>query len=137
MTERIRLTKPSLGSPEFERIKHVLQSGMLVQGPMVAAFEASVAERVGTAYAVAVSTGTTAIHLALLARGIGPGDEVIVPDFCFPSVANAVLFTGATPVLADVDIHSFNLTVASVERREDSRKFGVRRRAELGPFGTQ
>jgi dTDP-4-amino-4,6-dideoxygalactose transaminase len=116
MTERIRLTKPSLGSPEFERIKHVLQSGMLVQGPMVAAFEASVAERVGTAYAVAVSTGTTAIHLALLARGIGPGDEVIVPDFCFPSVANAVLFTGATPVLADVDIHSFNLTVASVER---------------------
>jgi len=89
---------------------------MLVQGPMVAAFEAAVAERVGVAHAVAVSTGTTAIHLALVAIGIGPGDEVIVPDFCFPSVANAVVFTGAIPVLADVDRHSFNLTVPSVDQ---------------------
>ena len=114
MTEKIRLTRPSLGAPELERVRQVLQSGMLVQGPMVAAFEEAVAERVGVREAVAVNTGTTAIHLALLASGVGPGDEVIVPDFCFPSVANAVIFTGATPVLADVCSQSYNLTVDTV-----------------------
>ena len=125
MTDKIRLTRPSLGAPELERVAQVLQSGMLVQGPMVAAFESAVANRVGVQHAVAVNTGTTAIHLALLVAGVGPGDEVIVPDFCFPSVANAVLFTGATPVLADVDPTNFNLNVDTVHRAYTERTAAI------------
>lgn len=122
---RIPLTRPSLGATELERIKQVLDSGMLVQGRVVRDFEEAIAAWLGVEFAIAVSTGTTAIHLALAAVGLGPGDEVIVPDFCFPSVAAAVLHTGATPVLCDVDPNTYNLDLTRVERALSPRTKAV------------
>ena len=107
--ERIRLTVPDVGSEELDAIREVFRSGMLVQGERVAALEAGVAERVGTAHAVACSSGTAALHLALLALGIGPGDEVVVPAFTYPATGNVVALCGATPVLADVRPDTFAL----------------------------
>ena len=115
MSERVPLTRPLLDDGAAAAVAEVLKSGMLVQGTRVAALESAIADKVGVEHGVAVSTGTTAIHLALVALGIGPGDEVIVPDFCFPSVASAVIYTGAVPVLVDVDPDSFNLDLARIE----------------------
>ncbi len=121
MTDRIPLTKPVLGSEEGDLVREVLNSGYLVSGPRTAAFEEGLAARIGVAHVVAVNSGTTAIHLLLEAMGIGPGDEVVVPDFCFPSVAASVLHAGAECVLCDVDADSFNLDVARAERALTSR----------------
>ena len=103
----IRLARPDLGEAEVAAIADVLASGQLTMGPQVAAFERAVAEAVGTADAVAVSTGTAALHLAMLALGIGPGDEVIVPAYTFPATANAVELCGGRAVLVDVDPETF------------------------------
>ena len=105
--EPIRLARPDLGEAELAAVAEVLESGQLTMGPQVAAFEHAVAEAVGTADAVAVSTGTAALHLALLALGIGPGDEVIVPAYTFPATANAVELCGGRAVLVDVDPETF------------------------------
>ena len=94
----------------------VLASGWLTQGPRVAEFEARFAERVGARAAVAVSSGTAGLHLALVAAGIGPGDEVVVPTLTFVATANAVVQTGARAVLADVDPRTFNMRPSDVER---------------------
>jgi len=107
--ERLRLTVPDVGSEELDAVREVFRSGMLVQGERVAALEAGVAARVGTAHAVACSSGTAALHLALLALGIGPGDEVVVPAFTYPATGNVVALCGATPVLADVRADTFAL----------------------------
>ena len=98
----IRLTSPDLAG-SIEDLKSVLGTGFLVQGKTVERFESLVADYVGRKHAVAVSSGTSAIHCALMAAGIGEGDEVIVPDFTFPATANAVVNAGAVPVLADID----------------------------------
>ncbi len=111
--DRIPLTRPTLGDAELARVSAVLASGQLVNGPMVAAFEDAVCTTLGVE-AVACATGTTAIQLGLIALGVGPGDEVVVPDFCFPSVAAAVTFVGADPVLCDVDPASFCATPETV-----------------------
>ena len=103
----IRLARPDVGEVELAAIAEVLESGQLTMGPQVAAFERGVAEAVGTADAVAVSTGTAALHLALLALGIGPGDEVIVPAYTFPATANVVELCGGRAVLVDVDPDTF------------------------------
>ena len=103
----IRLARPDVGELELGAIAEVLRSGQLTMGPQVAAFERGIAEAVGTADAVAVSSGTAALHLALLALGIGPGDEVIVPAYTFPATANAVELCGARAVLVDVDPETF------------------------------
>ena len=87
----------------------VLRSGMVVQGPEVAAFEDEFCELVGGRHCVAVNSGTSALQLALLALGIGPGDEVIVPSFSFAASANAVRLVGAEPVFADIEAGSFCL----------------------------
>lgn len=113
---RIPLTRPVLGDEELERIRAVLSTGMLVQGAQVAAFEAGLGERLLGRRVACVSSGTTALHLAFEALGVGPGDEVVLPDFCFPSVAAAVLHTGAVPVLCDVDPDTFNLDRRRVEQ---------------------
>jgi dTDP-4-amino-4,6-dideoxygalactose transaminase len=103
----IRLARPDVGEAELAAVADVLASGQLTMGPQVAAFESALAGAVGTAEAVAVSSGTAAIHLALLALGIGAGDEVIVPAYTFPATANAVELCGARAVLVDVDPGTF------------------------------
>ena len=105
--EGLRLARPDVGEDELAAVAAVLASGQLTMGPYVEAFERAVASAVGTAHAVAVSSGTAAIHLALLALGIGPGDEVIVPAYTFPATANAVELCGARAVLVDVDAETF------------------------------
>ena len=107
MSHEIRLARPDVGEAELAAVASVLAGGQLTMGPQVAAFETAVARAVGTADAVAVSSGTAAIHLALLALRIGPGDEVIVPAYTFPATANAVELCGAHAVLVDVDPETF------------------------------
>jgi perosamine synthetase len=110
----IRLTRPETGGAA-EAIASVLKDGFLVQGRQVERFESLVAGYVGRAHAVAASSGTSALQAALWALNIGPGDEVVVPDFTFPATANAVVACGAAPVLADIDLATFNVDVSSVE----------------------
>ncbi|WP_051704036.1 DegT/DnrJ/EryC1/StrS aminotransferase family protein [Glycomyces sp. NRRL B-16210] len=103
----IPAARPHLGEAEIAAAVAVLRSGMVVQGPEVAAFEEEFTKVSGTAHCVAVNSGTSALQLALLAMGIGPGDEVIVPSFSFAASANAVRLVGADPVFADIEPGSF------------------------------
>jgi dTDP-4-amino-4,6-dideoxygalactose transaminase len=98
-----------------------MKSGMLAQGPEVAAFEKEFSSLVHDRHSIAVNSGTSALHLAFLAAGIGAGDEVIVPSFSFAATANAVRLAGATPVFADIEPHYFNLDPQAVEAAITSR----------------
>jgi len=111
----IPITKPYFDEAEEQEILEVLRSGWVVQGPKVAEFECLVAEYVGASYAVATSSCTTALHVALTLHGIGAGDEVIVPSFTFIATANAVCYTGATPVFVDIDPYTYNLAPDCLE----------------------
>ena len=111
----IRLAMPNFGEEEFEAVKEVLKSGYLVQGGKVAQLESMIADYVGTKYAVALSSGTAALHLALMALEIGPDDEVIVPAFTFPATANVVEIVGATPVLVDIVLNDFCINTSKIE----------------------
>ena len=106
---------PWLGEEEAEAAADAVRSGWVAQGPRVAEFERAFAAHLGVPHAVAVSSCTTALHLVLLVAGVGPGDEVVVPSFSFIATANAVGYLGATPVFADVDVTTGNLTAGSVE----------------------
>jgi perosamine synthetase len=106
---RVRLARPEVGAEEAAAVAAVLDSGQLTMGPKVGEFEAALADACETADAVAVSSGTAALHLAVLALGLGPGDEVLVPAYTFPATANVVAFAGATPVLVDVDPVTMNI----------------------------
>ncbi|MEU5157017.1 DegT/DnrJ/EryC1/StrS family aminotransferase [Glycomyces sp. NPDC021274] len=112
--EFIPPARPHIGEAEIEAAVRVLRSGQVVQGPEVAAFEEEFTKVSGTAHCVAVNSGTSALQLALLAMGIGPGDEVIVPSFSFAASANAVRLVGAEPVFADIEADSFNIDPDSV-----------------------
>lgn len=112
----IPISRPLIGEAEKTAVLQVLDSGMLVQGPVTAKLEERFAEVTGTRHAVAVSSGTAALHLALLAHGIGPGDEVITTPFTFIASVNSILYVGARPVFADVQADSFNVDPAAVER---------------------
>jgi perosamine synthetase len=101
--------RPVIGEAEIDAAVRVLRSGMVIQGPEVAGFEREFAELVGAEHAVAVNSGTSALHISLMALGFGPGDEVIVPSFSFAASANAVRLVGATPVFADIEPGSFCL----------------------------
>jgi perosamine synthetase len=111
----IPVAKPSIGVEEIEAVSSVMQSGMLAQGPRVKEFENNFARYCNTTHCVAVNSGTAALHTALLALGIGPGDEVIVPSFTFFSTASSVCMCGATPVFADVDEQTFSISTESLE----------------------
>ena len=110
----IRLAWPDVGEAELAEVAAVLETGQLTMGPKVAELEAQLAGACGVDHAVAVSSGTAALHLAVLALGIGPGDEVIVPAYTFPATANVVALAGAKPVLVDVDPQTFNIDPAQV-----------------------
>jgi perosamine synthetase len=111
----IPIAKPQIGPEEKQAVMEVLDSGMLAQGPRVKEFEERFAEKCNVGYAVATSSGTTALQVALLARGIGPGDEVITTPFTFIASANAILYTGARPVFVDIDAETFNLDPKQIE----------------------
>jgi perosamine synthetase len=117
----IPIAKPLMGKEEKEAIIAVLESGMLAQGPKVQEFERAFAAMCGVRHAVATSSGTTALHLALLAHGIGPDDEVITSPFTFIASANSILFVGAKPVLVDIDEASFNIDPSLIEARINPR----------------
>jgi dTDP-4-amino-4,6-dideoxygalactose transaminase len=111
----VRLARPDVGEEELAEVAAVLETGQLTMGPKVAELEGELARACGTEHAVVVSSGTAALHLAVLALGIGPGDEVIVPAYTFPATANVVALAGGTPVLVDVDPDTFNLDPDKVE----------------------
>ncbi len=120
--EFIAPAKPIIGEEERAAVDRVMRSGMIAQGPEVEAFEREFAEHFGLGRTcVAVNSGTSGLHLGLLASGIGPGDEVVVPSFTFAATANSVALTGATPVFADIDPASFALDPVSVEARVTGR----------------
>ncbi len=110
----IPVMRPWIGEEEAAAAAAAVRSGWVAQGPRVAEFEAAFADSIGVAHAVAVSSCTAALHLALLAAGIGPGDEVVVPSLSFIATANAVRYVGAEPVFADVDEATQNLVPGTV-----------------------
>ena len=126
MAEFIPAAKPLIGDEEREAVDRVLRSGMVAQGPEVAAFEEEFgAAMVDGRACVAVNSGTSGLHLGLLAAGIGPGDEVIVPAFTFAATGNAVALTGATPVFADVDLQTYTLDPTDVRAKVTERTAGI------------
>jgi dTDP-4-amino-4,6-dideoxygalactose transaminase len=112
---RVRLGWPDTGEPELEEVREVLESGMLTMGPKVEEFEAGVARACEVEHALVVSSGTAALHLAVLAFGLEPGDEVLVPAYTFPATANVVALAGLRPVLVDVDPETMNLDPSRLE----------------------
>jgi dTDP-4-amino-4,6-dideoxygalactose transaminase len=126
MTDFIPPAKPVVGEEERAAVDRVMRSGMIAQGPEVAAFEAEFAALVTSGRTcVAVNSGTSGLHLGLLAAGIGPGDEVIVPSFTFAATANSVALTGATPVFADIEPDHFCLDPDSVRAAITERTAAV------------
>jgi len=121
MDREIPLAQPDITEAEIEAVTDVLRSGRLSIGPRLEQFERLVAGHAGTRHGVAVSSGTAGLHLALIALGIGPGDEVITTPFGFVACANAILYVGATPRFVDIDPHTLNLDPDKVEAAINER----------------
>lgn len=117
----IPLIKPALGEAEAEAARRAILSGWVTQGPEVAAFEAEFAAYVGSSFACAVSNCTTALHLALLTVGVGPGDEVVTVSHTYIATANAVRYCGAEPVFTDIEPDGFNIDPLLLEDRISER----------------
>jgi perosamine synthetase len=111
----IPVARPLMGEPEAAAARRAILSGWVTQGPEVLAFEEEFARLVGAPHACAVSSCTTALHLALIVTGIGPGDEVILPSHSFIATANAVRYCGAVPVFVDIEAEGYNLDPAAIE----------------------
>lgn len=118
--------RPEIGLEEQAAVQRVLESGILAQGPEVSAFEAEFSALAAQGRdCIAVNSGTSAQHLAMVALGVGPGDEVIVPSFTFAATANCVAFTGASPVFVDIDPVTFTIDPAAVEAAISPQTRGV------------
>jgi dTDP-4-amino-4,6-dideoxygalactose transaminase len=111
---KVPMTIPYFDEKEYQAVKQVLESGWLIQGSKVEELERQYCEYTGAKYAVACGNCTEALHMALLALGIGKGDSVLVPAYTFVATANAVEYTGATPVFVDIDLKTFNMDIAQV-----------------------
>ena len=111
----ISIAKPLIGEEEKQAVMEVLNSGMIASGPRTREFESQFAEYVGVKHAIATTSGTTALHLGLLALGVGPGDEVIIPSFSFIASVNSILFCNAKPVFCDVNPRTFNIDPSKIE----------------------
>lgn len=114
-------SRPTLDEVDRRAVLDVLASGRLVQGEQVAGFEADLSARIGVAHGAAVSSGTAALHLALVALGVGEGDEVIFPGYVCSALLHAARHAGATPILAEIDAVTFNMDVRDVKQRITSR----------------
>ena len=116
----IPINLPKIGEEEVEAVAKVLRSGLLTQalgaGPMVTKFEKKFAEFAGVKHAVAVNTGTAALHSAVVSAGVKPGDEVILPSFTFVATAEAVVMAGGKPVFTDIDPETYNISPAEIEK---------------------
>lgn len=112
---KINIASPIIEQEEIDNVVEVLKSGMIAQGPKVAEFEKEFASWVGADYGVATNNGTSALHTAMLACGIGEGDEVITTPFTFIATSNAVLYVGAKPVFVDIDGDTFNIDPNKIE----------------------
>ena len=112
---KVPIAKPIIGDEEIDNVVEVLKSGMIAQGPKVEEFEQKFADWVGAEYGIAVSSGTAALHVALLSCDIGVDDEVITSPFTFIASGNSILYTGATPVFADIDLKTYTLDPNSIE----------------------
>ncbi|HET8893909.1 MAG TPA: DegT/DnrJ/EryC1/StrS family aminotransferase [Gaiellaceae bacterium] len=123
--EAIPITKPYFGDAELQAVQEPLLTGWVVQGPRVAEFERKFCAYTGAAHALAANSCTTALHLAVAALGLGPGDEVIVPAFTWVSTANVVEYMGATPVFCDVDLETYNLDIRHAESLVGERTVGI------------
>lgn len=123
--EHIPIARPAIGQDEISAVTAVLESGMLAAGDRVHEFEQMFADYCGTINAVAVNNGTAALHAALLAADVGPGDEVIVPSFSFFATASAVTMCGAKPVFTDVDENTFNINPAQIGEKITSKTKAV------------
>ncbi len=121
----IPINLPKIGEEEVEAVVRVLRSGMLTSGlgagPNVTEFEKNYAAFAGVKHAIAVNTGTAALHAAMLAAGIGAGDEVILPAFTFVATAEAVVMAGAKPVFADIDPETYNLSPNAIKKAANKK----------------
>jgi perosamine synthetase len=142
-TQHVQVARPDMTHREFRSVLDAfLSSWISSKGPYVDKFEQEFSAFVGTRHGIAVSNGTVALHLALLALNVGAGDEVIVPDLTFAATINAVLFCGATPVIVDVDRHTWGMSLAEVQRACTPRTKAIipvhlyGRPAEIGPIAS-
>jgi perosamine synthetase len=142
-TDRIQVAKPDMTHHEFRAVLDAfISSWISSKGPYVQKFEDEFLAYVGAKHGIAVSNGTVALHLALVALGVEPGDEVIVPDLTFAATINAVLYCGATPVIVDVDRHTWSMTLDIVSRAYTPRTKAIipvhlyGRPAEIGPIAS-
>lgn len=136
MTERVPITRPVIGPEEQQAVAEVLASGFLVQGPRVADFERLVAQSVGAKHAVAVTNCTAALHLALLALGVGRGDVVLVAPYSWVATANVIELCGATPRFVDIDPHTFNMSPDALSDTLDRAAGSDERIAAVMPVHT-
>ncbi len=137
----VQVAKPDLSHREFRAVLDAfISSWISSKGSYIPKFESEFASFVGMSHGIAVSNGTVALHLALVALGVGPGDEVIVPDLTFAATINAVIYCGATPVIVDVDERTWTMSLAQVEQAATPRTKAIipvhlyGRPAEIGPI---
>ena len=125
MKRVIPIAKPVFDREEFEAVRRVLESGWLMNGPKVREFEEKFAGYCGAKFGIAVNSGTSALHIALLALGIGPGDEVITTPFSFVASADCIRLVGAKLVFVDIDLSTYNLDVEKIEDAVSDRTKGI------------